>query len=70
MAYSSVAQAGYLLIGVAVGSIQGAEAVIYYLVAYTAMTMAAFAVIDHPRARGGGRRPARRPHRLRPRAAR
>ncbi len=45
MAYSSIAQAGYLLIGVAVGSIQGAEAVIYYLVAYTAMTMAAFAVI-------------------------
>ncbi len=45
LAYSSVAQAGYLLIGVAVGSIQGAEAVIYYLVAYTAMTMAAFAVV-------------------------
>ena len=45
MAYSSVAQAGYLLIGVATGTIQGAEAVIYYLVAYTAMTMAAFGVI-------------------------
>jgi NADH-quinone oxidoreductase subunit N len=45
MAYSSIAQAGYLLIGVAVGSIQGAEAVIYYLLAYTAMTIAAFAVI-------------------------
>jgi NADH-quinone oxidoreductase subunit N len=45
MAYSSVAQAGYLLIGVAAGTIQGAEAVIYYLVAYTAMTMAAFGVI-------------------------
>jgi NADH-quinone oxidoreductase subunit N len=45
LAYSSVAQAGYLLIGVAVGSIQGAEGVIYYLVAYTAMTMAAFAVV-------------------------
>jgi NADH-quinone oxidoreductase subunit N len=45
LAYSSVAQAGYLLIGVATGTIQGAEAVIYYLVAYTAMTMAAFAVV-------------------------
>ncbi len=45
MAYSSVAQAGYLLIGVAAGTIQGAEAVVYYLVAYTAMTMAAFGVI-------------------------
>lgn len=45
LAYSSVAQAGYLLIGLAVGTIQGAEAVIYYLIAYGAMTMAAFAVV-------------------------
>ncbi|MDP9297283.1 MAG: NADH-quinone oxidoreductase subunit N [Actinomycetota bacterium] len=45
LAYSSVAQAGYLLIGVAVGSIDGAQAVIYYLLAYGAMTMAAFAVV-------------------------
>jgi NADH-quinone oxidoreductase subunit N len=45
LAYSSVAQAGYLLIGVAAGSIDGAEAVIYYLLAYGVMTMAAFAVV-------------------------
>ncbi len=45
LAYSSIAQAGYLLIGVAVGSIQGAEATLYYLLAYGAMTMAAFAVV-------------------------
>jgi NADH-quinone oxidoreductase subunit N len=45
LAYSSVAQAGYLLIGVAAGSIEGAEAVIYYLLAYGAMTIAAFAVV-------------------------
>ena len=45
LAYSSIAQAGYLLIGVAVGTIQGAEAVLYYLLAYGAMTMAAFAVV-------------------------
>jgi NADH-quinone oxidoreductase subunit N len=45
LAYSSIAQAGYLLIGVAVGTIQGAEAVVYYLLAYGAMTMAAFAVV-------------------------
>jgi NADH-quinone oxidoreductase subunit N len=45
LAYSSVAQAGYLLIGVAVGSIRGAEATLYYLLAYGAMTMAAFAVV-------------------------
>ena len=45
LAYSSVAQAGDLLIGVAAGSIDGAEAVIYYLLAYGVMTMAAFAVV-------------------------
>jgi NADH-quinone oxidoreductase subunit N len=45
LAYSSVAQAGYLLIGVAVGSIRGAEATLYYLLAYAAMTMAAFAIV-------------------------
>ncbi|MEQ8833946.1 MAG: NADH-quinone oxidoreductase subunit N [Miltoncostaeaceae bacterium] len=45
LAYSSVAQAGYLLIGVATGTLQGAEALIYYLLAYGVMTMAAFAVV-------------------------
>ncbi|MFN8109058.1 MAG: NADH-quinone oxidoreductase subunit N [Thermoleophilia bacterium] len=45
LAYSSVAQAGYLLIGVAAGTLRGAEAVLYYLAAYVAMTLAAFAVV-------------------------
>jgi NADH-quinone oxidoreductase subunit N len=45
LAYSSIAQAGYLLIGVAAGTIDGAEAVLYYLLAYGAMTIAAFAVV-------------------------
>jgi NADH-quinone oxidoreductase subunit N len=45
LAYSSVAQAGYLLIGVAAGTIRGAEATIYYLLAYLVMTLAAFAVV-------------------------
>lgn len=45
LAYSSIAQAGYLLIGVATGTLQGAEALIYYLLAYGVMTMAAFAVV-------------------------
>ena len=45
LAYSSIAQAGYLLIGVAAGSIRGAEATLYYLLAYMAMTLAAFAVV-------------------------
>ncbi|MDX6647910.1 MAG: NADH-quinone oxidoreductase subunit [Miltoncostaeaceae bacterium] len=45
LAYSGIAQAGYLLIGVVVGTERGAEATIYYLLAYLAMTMAAFAVV-------------------------
>ncbi len=45
LAYSAIAQAGYLLIGVATGTLQGAEAVLYYLIAYAAMTLAAFAVV-------------------------
>ncbi|MEW6581299.1 MAG: NADH-quinone oxidoreductase subunit N [Actinomycetota bacterium] len=45
LAYSGVAQAGYLLIGVAAGGLRGAEAVLYYLIAYLVMTVAAFAVV-------------------------
>jgi NADH-quinone oxidoreductase subunit N len=45
LAYSGIAQAGYLLIGVAAGTVAGVEAVLYYLFAYLVMTMAAFAVV-------------------------
>jgi NADH-quinone oxidoreductase subunit N len=45
LAYSGIAQAGYLLIGIATGTIGGVEAVIYYLFAYLVMTVAAFAVV-------------------------
>jgi NADH-quinone oxidoreductase subunit N len=45
LAWSGVAQAGYLLIGVATGTVAGLEAMIYYLFAYLAMTLAAFAVV-------------------------
>jgi len=45
LAYSGVAQAGYLLAGVIVGSQLGAQATVFYLVAYLAMNLAAFAVI-------------------------
>ena len=45
LAYSGIAQAGYLLIGVATGTVRGAEAVLYYLFAYLVMTLAAFAVV-------------------------
>jgi NADH-quinone oxidoreductase subunit N len=45
LAFSGIAQAGYLLIGVATGTVRGAEAVLYYLFAYLVMTLAAFAVV-------------------------
>ena len=45
LAYSSIAHAGYILIGLAAGNQQGVEAAIYYLLAYTFMTLGAFAVV-------------------------
>jgi NADH-quinone oxidoreductase subunit N len=52
LAYSSVAHAGYMLIGLAVAPASagesgagGVEAVLFYLVAYSAMTVGAFAVL-------------------------
>jgi NADH-quinone oxidoreductase subunit N len=45
LAYSSVAQAGYMLAGVVVATQLGAQATVLYLAVYLAMNMAAFAVI-------------------------
>lgn len=45
LAYSSIAHAGYLLIGVAVGGDQAIGAMLFYLTAYTFMNLGAFAVI-------------------------
>jgi NADH-quinone oxidoreductase subunit N len=45
LAYSSVAQAGYLLIGVVVASRLGLQATVFYLAVYMVMNVAAFAVI-------------------------
>jgi len=45
LAYSSVAQAGYILAGVAIATQLGARAVLFYLVVYLLMNVAAFAVI-------------------------
>jgi NADH-quinone oxidoreductase subunit N len=45
LAYSSIAHAGYLLVGVAAGSSLGASAVLFYLLAYTLMNVGAFAVV-------------------------
>jgi len=45
LAYSSVAQAGYMLVGVVVASRLGLQATIFYLAVYLVMNLAAFAVI-------------------------
>ncbi|NTU75075.1 MAG: NADH-quinone oxidoreductase subunit N [Anaerolineaceae bacterium] len=45
LAYSSIAQAGYILIGVASGSILGVNGAVYYLMAYLLTNLAAFGVV-------------------------
>ena len=45
LAYSSIAQAGYILVAVVAGSALGASAFVFYLTAYTFATMGAFGVI-------------------------
>jgi NADH-quinone oxidoreductase subunit N len=53
LAYSSIAQAGYVLVGVAAASSAGVSAVLFYLLAYTATNLCAFiAVIAITRAIG------------------
>jgi len=46
LAYSSIAQAGYMLIGVAAGSELGTTAVVYYLMAYLVTNLAAFGIVN------------------------
>lgn len=46
LAFSSVAQAGYMLVGIVVGTQLGAQATVFYVLAYIVMTAAAFAVVD------------------------
>lgn len=45
LAYSSIAHAGYLLIGMVAGGDSGVPAMLYYLVVYTFMNLGAFAVV-------------------------
>ncbi len=45
LAYSSIAHAGYLLVGMVAGGDAGGSAVLFYLVVYTLMTVGAFAVV-------------------------
>ena len=47
LAYSAIAHAGYILVGVAAGGNQGASAVLFYLTAYALMNAGAFVLIAH-----------------------
>ena len=54
LAYSSIAHAGYLLMGIVALSNLGLEAVLFYLVVYLFMNLGAFAVITAVVQAGGG----------------
>lgn len=45
LAYSSIAQAGYILIGFVVGTASGMEGVMYYILAYALMNLGAFGCV-------------------------
>ncbi len=46
LAYSSIAHAGYLLIGVVAGDAVGLSAILFYLLCYTFMNLGAFGVVS------------------------
>ena len=46
LAYSSIAHAGYLLIGVVVGGTTGLAAILFYLLCYSFMNMGAFGIVS------------------------
>lgn len=45
LAYSSIAHAGYILVGMVAGGDEANAAILYYILAYTLMNMGAFAVV-------------------------
>jgi NADH-quinone oxidoreductase subunit N len=45
LAYSSISQAGFMLIPIASGNSLGARALLFYLIPYAAMSVASFAVV-------------------------
>ena len=45
LAYSSISQAGFMLIGLSAGSALGARALMYYLIPYSAMAFGSFAIV-------------------------
>jgi len=55
LAYSSVAHAGYLLVGVVSANAMGRSAALFYLAVYTLMTLGSFAVVYHVAGKGDRR---------------
>lgn len=47
LAYSSIAHAGYILVGVIAANSYGAQGVLFYLVAYTMMNVGAFGILSY-----------------------
>lgn len=47
LAYSAIAHAGYVLVGIAAGSAEGVSAVLFYLTVYALMNVGAFILIAH-----------------------
>ena len=45
LAYSSIAHAGYMIIGLAAGNYEGLAGIIFYLAAYTFMNLGAFGIV-------------------------
>jgi len=45
LAYSSIAHAGYILVGVVPGTMEGVQGVLFYLMSYAFMNIGAFAVV-------------------------
>jgi NADH-quinone oxidoreductase subunit N len=46
LAYSSIAHAGYMIIGLASGNYDGVAGIIFYLTSYTFMTLGAFGIVS------------------------
>jgi NADH-quinone oxidoreductase subunit N len=46
LAYSSIAHAGYLLVGVVAGNAAGQNGILFYLLAYSIMNVAAFGIVS------------------------
>jgi len=55
LAYSSIAHAGYLLVGVAAASALARSASLFYLAVYTVMTIGSFAIVFHVAGKGDER---------------